>query len=831
MASRKEGMNIGPYRVIEQIGVGGMATVYKAYQPAVDRYVALKILPSLYARDPQFVERFNQEARTIASLEHRSILAIYDFGEDAGVTYLAMRYLEGGTLKDALAHGRLPLSEVARVIEQVASGLDYAHRRGVIHRDVKPANIMIDDEGAVYLTDFGIAKVLEGSSNMTKTGSTIGTPTYMSPEQCQAQPVDGRSDIYSLGVVLYELVLGRVPYQAETPLAVVLAHVHEPLPLPREVDPSISEEIERVIIKALAKDPDDRYQRTVDLAAAFSEALSQSPPVQSGATATLQMLINEVQQTRTPYDPTVSLGGQAAEQDMDDLQPVAPVGRAQQPVIAPPKRGGIGLAAILGGFVVLIVIAAVVGGVLLLGGSPAEEDPAPPEEPESAAEEPGTEPPAEAPGPTAVPLMLGESGPGGQLYDDFNDAAFDGDFNRALWYQGTDGTIGCAGQSQEAGVFKVASDGTANTDRVCWIAIASDQENQPRMEDVGGMSARIQIEDNPGSYYLASIVRLLMEGGGIAMETRCGVDSLDPVIHFNVYDNSGPGEGKHVYNAFMDIDINRWYTVWLQVNPVDMSISCFVDGVELGTYVPSQDMAGRMRDANVYWRGYLNARQPGSTAVTLMDDFTVYPSDIYLYDEFDDRAYEGAFDSSRWVYDAPDDACSISQQDGFLVVSNDPGPEQSCNLSVAQPELVPGRELGIMETIMQIQQGFSGEASGSALRMSSEENLWSADCGILTGGSNAEVVFAVDATPAIDGDELFVRSLPVSAGRFYNVALLVDPETMTFSCQVDGEEIGSIAPDNPDELTQSPFRRQLSHWRVQDTQAIVLYENIRLVTP
>src|SRR5574341_2611398 len=184
MSTLHEGAALGSYRVIEQVGTGGMATVYKSYQPSMERFVALKVLPSYYAQDPKFVQRFIREARTIAKLEHKNILPVYDFGEENGVTFLAMRYLDGGTLKDVLGLGRLTLSDAVDIMAQVCAALDYAHRQGVIHRDVKPANIMIDSEGAAYLTDFGIAKVLENvTGGLTETGAAVGTPAYMAPEQ------------------------------------------------------------------------------------------------------------------------------------------------------------------------------------------------------------------------------------------------------------------------------------------------------------------------------------------------------------------------------------------------------------------------------------------------------------------------------------------------------------------------------------------------------------------------------------------------------------------------------------------------------------------------
>ena len=299
MASYNEGRTIGAYRIIEQIGVGGMATVYKAFQPSMERYVAIKILPQQHAQDPQFVERFIREARTIAKLEHKNILPVHDFGEEEGTTYLVMRYLEGGTLKDIMAQGRLTLSDIGDVISQMCSALDYAHRQGVIHRDVKPANVIIDNEGEAYLTDFGIAKALGGESDLTGTGVTIGTPAYMAPEQSLGKGVDARTDIYALGIILYEMVVGEAPYVADTPIAVVMAHIHEPLPLPRNIDPSIPEAIENVIIKALAKDPKDRHQTTSEMSAALNDAIRKS--IIDRHDSTLINLVTEVVSIRAEH--------------------------------------------------------------------------------------------------------------------------------------------------------------------------------------------------------------------------------------------------------------------------------------------------------------------------------------------------------------------------------------------------------------------------------------------------------------------------------------------------------------------------------------------------
>ena len=264
------GKQLGAYQVIAPLGEGGMAVVYKAYQPSMERYVALKILPKHFAAEPEFVRRFKQEAKIIASLEHPNILPVYDYGEADGYTYIVMRYVEGKTLADLLQGRPLPLPQIGEIVTKVASALNYAHSRGVVHRDVKPSNVLIDQQDNLLLSDFGVAKMFLSSEKLTTSGAFIGTPTYASPEQCLgSNNLDGRSDVYSLGVVLYEMATGRPPFNAETPMAVVLKHINDPLPLPRQLNPTLPESVERVILKALAKQPENRYQTAGEMAEAL----------------------------------------------------------------------------------------------------------------------------------------------------------------------------------------------------------------------------------------------------------------------------------------------------------------------------------------------------------------------------------------------------------------------------------------------------------------------------------------------------------------------------------------------------------------------------------
>ncbi|MFZ5916421.1 MAG: protein kinase domain-containing protein, partial [Chloroflexota bacterium] len=269
------GRTIGHYQIVEHLGKGGMAEVYKAYQPALDRYVAVKILHPFVADDETFLARFEREARAVAALRHSHIVRVFDFGREDNTYFMVMEFVDGQTLKQRLNQVRaagqpLPLDETVRLVGQTARALHHAHGRGLIHRDIKPANILLTSQGEAVLSDFGIAHMME-STRYTMTG-VVGTPDYMSPEQGQGQEVTLRTDIYSLGIVLYECLTGRTPFSADTPLAVIFKHVQDPLPMPRSLNPAISEAVERVILKSLAKDPADRFASAEEMAEALQAA-------------------------------------------------------------------------------------------------------------------------------------------------------------------------------------------------------------------------------------------------------------------------------------------------------------------------------------------------------------------------------------------------------------------------------------------------------------------------------------------------------------------------------------------------------------------------------
>jgi serine/threonine-protein kinase len=262
---------INRYEIKRELGRGGMASVYEAYDPQFQRPVAVKLLPREFLHDPEFRARFTREARTIASLEHPSIVPVYDFGEENGQPFLVMRLMTGGSLTDRLVQGPIAIEQAAEILKRIGSALDRAHSLGIIHRDLKPGNILFDHYGDAFLADFGIARITSSSSQLTASGSLVGTPTYMSPEQVYGnKELDGRADIYALGVILYQMLTGDVPYAADTPARMMMAHVMDPVPHLLDKRPDLAP-ADAVITKAMAKERDDRYPTASEMSNVLTE--------------------------------------------------------------------------------------------------------------------------------------------------------------------------------------------------------------------------------------------------------------------------------------------------------------------------------------------------------------------------------------------------------------------------------------------------------------------------------------------------------------------------------------------------------------------------------
>ncbi len=350
------GRRLGQYDITGLLGEGGMAAVYRARQVSMKRDVAIKVIEPRLARMADFARRFDREAETIASLSHPHILKVFDYGTQDDVVYLVMELITGGSLADLIRHGPLSVEVAGRIFEQIASALDYAHQQGIIHRDLKPQNVLLDRQGNAFLTDFGIAKIVTETKGLTQTGTAMGTPAYMSPEQWQGKQIDSRSDLYALGILLFEMLSGQQPFRADTPYAMMHMHVHETPPLLRTFKADLPASVELVLQKALAKNREQRFQSASEMAAALKVAFTgktppgiaipEPPPQADERTAPAFELPTAIPAPGLTTRPTTP----------GPMTMAAPTASADQ------RRGASRLPLLAG----LIVVLAVIGGVVLL---------------------------------------------------------------------------------------------------------------------------------------------------------------------------------------------------------------------------------------------------------------------------------------------------------------------------------------------------------------------------------------------------------------------------------------------------------------------------------
>ncbi|MBK8900189.1 MAG: serine/threonine protein kinase [Anaerolineaceae bacterium] len=364
---------IGRYEIKQEIGRGGMATVYEAYDPRFERTVALKMLPREFMHEAEFRARFTREARTIATLEHPAIVPVYDFGEENGQPFLVMRLMTGGSLSDRLAEGPIPIDEAAVILKRLGSALDRAHSMGIIHRDLKPSNVLFDQYGDAFLADFGIVHVSSSTNALTASGSLVGTPTYMSPEQVYGdRQLDGRSDIYALGVILFQMLTGHTPYDADTPARMMMKHVMDPVPQILSVRPDLPPACNEIINKAMAKERDERFASATDLSSALTAVTERSleqPGMRQLEAELSEMKAELLEETPPPVTTPVRTSTTPVVMDTAaTIPPPPPVNTGSGPVPSSTTQtqvGGSGVPKWIWGVVALIAVLCI-GGVALV---------------------------------------------------------------------------------------------------------------------------------------------------------------------------------------------------------------------------------------------------------------------------------------------------------------------------------------------------------------------------------------------------------------------------------------------------------------------------------
>ena len=358
--SLQPGNTLGNYQIVEKIGAGGMGAVYKAYQASLGRYVAIKVLPPQTAGDPAFADRFAQEARAIGKLRHPNIVTAFDFTQQDDIAFLVSDYIDGGTLADQLG-SPLPLEYAMGVLGPIAGALDYAHARGVVHRDIKPQNVLLTREGTPVLTDFGLAKIVGPGSGMTQAGSLMGTADYMAPELAGgAESAGPAADQYALGIIAYQMLVGRHPFPSDNPLSALMAHVNKPVPLPSQLGVALPPGVEAALLRALAKKPEDRFARSGDFVRALAGSQFSVPtpapttfppptsPSQPPIAAAAVIAATPVEGAPSPLLSASGLVSGVARVEPPPQAAAEPIlvastvaGGAATAVIAPPKaRGG-----------------------------------------------------------------------------------------------------------------------------------------------------------------------------------------------------------------------------------------------------------------------------------------------------------------------------------------------------------------------------------------------------------------------------------------------------------------------------------------------------------
>ncbi len=813
------GKQLGSYQVVAPLGEGGMAAVYKAYQPGMERYVALKILPRHFASDPEFVGRFEQEAKVLAKLQHPHILPVFDYGQADGYTYIVMPFLESGDLTDLLSSQPLPLAQIRRIISQLGDALDYAHSRDLVHRDVKPSNVLLDERGNCLLMDFGIAKIVGGTAKFTATGGFLGTPAYMSPEQGLGRKLDGRSDIYALGIMLYEMATGRVPYKAETPMAVVVKHINDPMPLPRQVNPALPEAVERVILKALAKEPEDRYATAGDMVRALQAAIPET-------TLDKTIPVDEEATMISPAGPTVE------SREQETVQAVA---------VKKPARLNPGwiLAAVA---VTIIVIGA---GIFFAtrGGKEEVDTAAVVPTPEQA--QAGTAAPVEVapevtftatPGPTTVIDTDPTS------YDNFDNPAFDGEWDTDLWqFEWAEDADKCeVGQEDGRLRFSCTEPGGFPLNALNY--------QETTLEVFNFLEARLMLDGEMETSHTNVTISLKAASWGI----ECGLLGHPDEDMAQSFCQIFSGDKNTYWTEGPAVAYDTWHVVRIESNPESAELSFFIDDQQFDTYTPAEVEALQEAEYGITLSVWL---EDGTLATGYFDDVRIgrfepvvasqpttppSPSDTPpptptptialeaapIYDDFDNPTFDGMWDAARWGLDDAD-KCEVSQQEGFLSFSCTKPTGSSLN--ALRYEVATFEEFNIVEARlmfdgeMQTNEGNVAIIFGTTLG----EKWWDAGCG-LYGHTQKPTAQSHCVVFSGDNREYSIDGPGVAYDTWHVVRIELNPESAELRFFIDGQPVGTHTPADAEALKTAEFVIYLQVWLGDGTLTTAHFDEVRI---
>lgn len=597
------GHTLGRYHIIEQLGEGGMAVVYKAYDMRLERNVAVKVILPQKQHTEKFIKRFEREAKALAHLSHPNIVKVIDYGEHENMPFLVMEYISGGTLKQKLSGKAIPWQDAVRILIPIARALGHAHQQRIIHRDVKASNILITDSGEPMLSDFGIAKILEVEEtlDLTGTGVGVGTPEYMSPEQAQGKPVDERSDIYSLGVVFYEMVTGRKPYQADTPMAVAFKLASEPLPSPRNFVASLPVSIEQLLVKALAKDAKNRFQ---DMHV-FAQALNN-----------LESQVSTHLSTKSKRGTTWAW--------------IIPV-------------------------VIMFAVSTLFG--VFKPGSPEQKTQASPTytilpQPSSSITPTLKSPTIETTlsPPVGIPQAIASYSEDA-YYDQFEEASYEGKINSTLWSARTSActvfqkegalkfTNNPASSGQECDIFAARPSLLSSAGELGVFEVQAMISSDYNKKNTITQEIQYRTDSIPGGTWWA-LCGLIVDGG----------NKLQGFMNISFY-SGGASDYTDFYGTVdLDLGFDVWHTIRLEADPQTFQITCQVDGQVIGSIAPSNieklmgasffrvNEAARWKGAfatsyidNVYFASSLEDQTPSAnqTSIPNSSTFTVQAAKLW----------------------------------------------------------------------------------------------------------------------------------------------------------------------------------------------------------